>query len=149
MIYLSQRDPKWCENKLGGSKLTIGRYGCTTTCISMLSDYFGYYLSPDKIAANKTFYTKDGLILWQNLNIVSMKFERREYGEVDNEIIAALKDKNRAVMLEVNNGQHWVVAVKKNMIGDDYVVADPWLGDKCGVKKRYHNITGAAYFSRS
>ena len=90
MLYLSQRDPRWCEVKLGASKITVGRYGCTTTAVSMLSDYFGAWVRPDEIAHNAKNYTPDGLILWQNLSFPTMKFDKRTYGEHDEEIDAAL-----------------------------------------------------------
>ena len=114
----------------------------------MLSDYFGSYVSPGQAARHLTWYTPDGLIIWQALQFDKMKFVRRETGRDDVYILAALKDPNRAVMLQVNNGQHWVVAIKKNLLNNSYQVADPWMGDKCDVISRYHNITGAAYFAR-
>ena len=149
MKLLSQRDLRWCDKKLGQSSLTIGRYGCTTTSISMLSDYFGALILPPTIASNVHFYTPDGLIVWKNLSFKGFKFDNREFGQNDVNIKAALKDPNRAVILNVNNGAHWVVAIKPTLLGNSYVVADPWSGAQCDVLKIYHNITGAAYFSRA
>lgn len=151
MIRLSQRDPKWANKKLGLSLLTIGRFGCTTTSISMLSDYFGQYLSPDKIANHGEFYTKEGLILWGKLSFGNFKFLKRGYGQNDSDIQTYLKDPKKAVILEVNNEQHWVVAIKKQIlfnITKSYIVADPWLGKDVDCKKTYHNITGYALFSK-
>lgn len=148
MKILSQRDLQWASEKLGASSLTIGRFGCTTTCISMLSDYFGGYMSPLGIAMHKDWYTGDGLILWRNLDLPTMKFKSRLSVRNDAAINYALKDPNMAVILEVNNGSHWVVAIKKSFFGDSYIVADPWNGDRCDVISRYHNITGCAIFER-
>lgn len=147
MILISQRNPAWATEKLGQSTLNLGRFGCTSCCISMLSDYFGSYKSPIEIAHNVANYTKDGLIVWKALSFKNMKFDKRTYGRDDNEIRAALKDPNRAVILEVDNA-HWVVGVKPTLLSRDYVVADPWYGDKCNLSKRYGKITGSAYFSR-
>lgn len=148
MIYLSQRDPRWAALKLGQSKLTVGRYGCTTTCISMLSDYFKSFIDPGKLATATLKYTKDGLIIWQSVdNIPHMKFEARMYGQKDAEIMASLKDPKKAVILQVNNGQHWVVALRRSIWNKkDYTVLDPWTGKQCGALKIYHNITGSAHF---
>jgi len=148
MILLSQRDPRWSQVKIGASNLTIGRYGCTTTCLSMLSDYFKCFVTPDAIANKKNNYTPDGLVIWKNLSFAHMEFESRQIGRVDKDIQAALKDPNRAVILLVDNGQHWVVALGKTLTGNDYRVADPWFGDKRTACGTYKNITGAAYFKR-
>lgn len=149
MIYLSQRDPKWVNEKLGQSSLTVGRYGCTTTCISMLSDYFGCYKSPIVLAHNVANYTKEGLVIWQNLSFPKMKFVKRTFGENMAEIVSAMKDNDRAVMLNVSDGAHWVVGLSKKLLGNDYVMLDPWTGAKGSVKAVYRNVTGAAFFERT
>lgn len=148
MIYLSQRNPLWAAIKLGQSNCTVGKFGCTTTCISMLSDYFKSYVSPAGLAAQTLKYTKDGLIIWQSVdNIPNMHFEKRLYGQKDDEIMASLKDKKKAVILQVNNGQHWVVALRRSLWNKkDYIVCDPWTGKQCSALKVYHNITGSAHF---
>lgn len=139
----SQRDPRWATIKLGSSSLTMGRYGCTTTCIADLSFYFGDNLTPD-LMVKKIQYTKDGLIIWQSCDFSTFKFERREYGRSDKNIKSALSDNNRAVILEVDNS-HWVVATSS--LVTSYKIADPWFGD-ISTTKRYQKITGAAYFAR-
>lgn len=148
MVYLSQRDPLWTGDRLGASSLTVGRFGCTTTCISMLSDYFSCFKTPKEIAHNAANYTKDGLVIWLALNFAHMGFVRRGYGEEASSIIAALKDPNSAVILQVNYGQHWVVGLRKALIGSDYLVLDPWTGKKVWAKSVYKNVTGAAYFKK-
>ncbi len=144
MQSFSQRDPAWASQHLGGSNLTIGRYGCTTVSISMLSTYFGDNLNPSQVA-NKIKYT-NGLIIWGSCVFNHFRFDRREYGRNDANIKAALKDPNRAVILEVQNGSHWVVATGNSWLGG-YKIADPWFGD-FSTTSRYKNITGAAYFKR-
>lgn len=145
MLNLSQNDIRWSADKLGASDLTIGRWGCTTVSISILSDFYDCYLSPPEIAHNVNNYTKEGLIIWQNLHFERMRFVRREYGRNDFNIQHALNAPTKAVILQVNNGQHWVVAVKKNWSGD-YTIIDPWDGKKKNCLASYKNITGAAYF---
>lgn len=156
MIYLSQRNPLWAAVKLGQSNCTVGRFGCTTTCISMLSDYFKSFIDPGTLASKTLSYTKDGLIIWQSVdNIPLMKMDtlpdgkvKRLYGQNDAEIMASLKDKKKAVILQVNNGQHWVVALRRSLLNKkDYIVLDPWDGKQVSALKKYHNITGSAHFT--
>jgi len=72
----------------------------------------------------------------------------REYKRDDKKIQEYLKDPNKAVILQVDNGSHWIVALRPTILGKDYVCADPWTGKKCLAIKDYHNITGATYFHR-
>lgn len=149
MKYLSQRDPEWCNIKLGSSQLSVGRYGCTSTCLSMATDYFGCYMDPGSIARNTHNYTADGLIVWTNLNFPCMKFVHRDYMEVPSTIMQYIRDPLKVVILNVNQGQHWVLAIGKTFFGSDWVVIDPWTGKKCNAKAVYHDVTGAAYFTKS
>lgn len=144
MKILSQRDSIWADKKLGASSLTMGKYGCTTTCLSMLTDYFGSYMRPDAIAGQKDWYTKGGLVIWSKMKL-PMKFVKRTYGRDDAEFTAALKDPKRAVMFEVQ-GNHWVVAMGKNWNGS-YRISDPWFGDHANIKRYKNEITGAAFFT--
>ncbi len=148
MKYLSQRDPRWANKKLGASSLTLGRFGCTTTSLSMLTDYFGKYWSPPEIAGTKAFYTTSGLVQWEKLKL-PMKFVSRIRTRNDSAIQASIKDPDKAVLLNVNNGAHWVVALRKAVIGDDYLVVDPWTGTTCWAIKTYHSIDGSAHFNRN
>lgn len=145
MFLLSQRDPTWSNVKLGQSNLTVGRFGCTTVSISMLTDYFGSYKAPSFLATKGLQYTKEGLLIWSSINSLScMSFEKRLYNRNDTEIMTSLKDPMKACILEVE-GRHWVVAVRKSILPDRYVILDPWFGDKAS-SKRYKTITGSAHF---
>jgi len=117
----------------------------------MLSDYFGDYKSPEELASNVHNYTHDGLVLWWNFEFDGMKFDKRVRGSTNEllpEIRVALKDPDRGVLLQVNNGAHWVLAYSSKLFSSDIGVADPWVGKVVPCLKTYHNITGAAYFSR-
>lgn len=149
MRYLSQRDLAWANERLGSSKLTMGRFGCTTTCLSMISDYFKGFKSPIELAHNINNYTIDGLVLWKSLRFPTMRFVDRIKGENRGAIMEALKNRDKAVILQVNDGAHWVVGVRKTMFGDDYVIVDPWDGKKKTLKATYKNVTGAALFVRA
>lgn len=151
MKLYSQRDSRWAELKLGESNLTMGRFGCTTTAISMLTTYFHPDRTPAEIIDKQNpyhiQYTKDGLIIWNTCRFENFTFYLRTQGRNDTEIQRHLKDPNLAVILEVADHSHWVLPVSYLPILG-YKAADPWVGDYCNVLKRYKNITGAAYFRR-
>lgn len=142
----SQRDPRWAELKLGTSHLTIGRYGCTTTCIADLSTYFGDNLTPAQVERDIQ-YTSDGLILWPTCQFKHFAFWFRDHARDDAKIKNALADPNLAVILQVAHGSHWVVATGIDANGM-YKIADPWRGDRSTMKRYNDNITGAAFFRR-
>lgn len=147
MQSFSQRDPNWAPLLLGSSKLTMGRFGCTTTCIADISTYFGDNLNPGQVC-KQIKYTAGALVLWQSCNFSHFQFERREFGRNEINIMAALADVNRAVILEVASHSHWVVAIGYDRVNKIFRIADPWLGDKSTMKRYFNNITGAAYFKR-
>lgn len=112
----------------------------------MISDYFNCYVPPNILAIDVSRYTRDGLVNWQKMTFANFKFEKRLYGRNDVDIMASLKDPNKAVLLQVDNGQHWVVALSKSFFKNDYNIADPWLGDRRTACDTYRNITGSAHF---
>ena len=148
MESFSQRDPRWAAAKLGQSPLTIGRYGCTTTCIANLSTYFGDNLNPLQIS-QAIKYTPDGLVLWPSCKFARFAFWFREYGRNETNIKNALADPNLAVILQVANGTHWVVVTgKPNFFNRHFKIADPWFGDRSDMRRYGDSITGAAYFKK-
>jgi hypothetical protein len=150
MQFLSQQDNRWAEAYIGSSKLKIGRWGCTLTCLSMLSDFFKAYLRPDIIAAHKSWFTDDsypygaGLILWTKLRFPTFKFVERVKGYNPRLIEASIRDPKKAVILEVNHS-HWVLALGYDVWGN-IRIADPLFGDKATVKRYRSNVTGSAHF---
>lgn len=152
VTYLSQLDPRWSKNLLGSGPLTIGRYGCTTTVLSMMSFWVGKPMLPPSIAANKGWYTDSnypggpGLILWNKLQIPGLKFKERVRAYDRAKILKDLADPKMLVGLQVNNGQHWVWLLSKVPLSQDFYCADPNGGVKCKVFGKYHNITGSVHF---
>lgn len=115
----------------------------------MISAQFGFYLSPAAIAKRPNCYTKEGLILWGNLSIPHCAFLKRIRSFNPAAIKASLDNQNERVMLEVNYGQHWVLADRKMWFRNDYVCIDPWTGKPCAAIGDYHNITGSAHFRKT
>lgn len=149
MLYLSQRDPKWATKIIGKTWLTVGRWGCTITSVSMLSSYYGCYKSPIEIASIPWLFNRRGEIIWQMLEKVfngKIKFQIRRYGMNKPAIIASLNGTPKtSVLCEVANKSHWVVIVGQH--GNDFYCADPIDGQKKLVFKTYRNITGSAHLT--
>lgn len=159
MLQLSQQDKRWAKIKLGASNLECEDYGCTTTCVSMISDDFGCYKSPGEIAKKHPNYTRDGLFLWKAMDEEfkdKMRFVWRGYGPAGagkvsvmsdfTPIIKALKNPNQRVTLQVKDGAHWVKLV--SLADGDWLAIDPWTGEECNVIASYKNITGYAIFEK-
>lgn len=140
MKILSQRNPLWSLIKLGKSKETVGKVGCVTTDISMGTSYFGNYFDPGQLASKMLEYTIDGLILWQSVRNIGLRFIWRGYPSnfEQAEIDEALKNPKRICLLNVDGGKHWVLGINRIPFSTKYLVADPWDGKR----KFYNGVIG-------
>lgn len=149
MIF-NQRDKRWANQKLGSLGLiNMGGFGCTTCCLAEVNNYFGANCTPDQVAAKKTWYTKDGLVLWSKLNLKHAIWLRRGY-RFDRDIIKEhIKNPDLAVIIEVplGVGRHWLTGESVNWMGR-IMARDPLYGDICDILKRYKSITGYSTFKR-
>lgn len=148
MVILSQRDPRWASEKMGVSYVTVGRYGCLITCLSMVSDFFNKFKTPRNLARYLK-YTGDGLVIWSSLpSVLPFKLEKRLYRRDDTEIKRSLRLPNTAVVLQVDH-YHWVLACGTYRLAPwIYKIADPWTGRTLPLAKpfsSYKNITGSAH----
>lgn len=153
MLHLSQRDARWSAKTIGKTSLTLGRWGCTITCISMLSSFFDCFKDPATIAKTPGLFTDQALIIWGGVKALfkgKLEHVKRIGGHgkavCDRKAIdeSLLKFPETAVILEVANFSHWVVAVGK--YGNDYYVIDPLDGKKKLALKSFGNITGSSHF---
>lgn len=147
MIKLSQYDKRWAKATLGSTTLTIARWGCTLTCVSMLSDWYskfkGRFFRPDELA-KKLQFTPEGLLIWGSIpKVLPFGLEKRSYKVNHEEIRASLKGFYTSVILNVHNGGHWVLAVKA-LPFNAYLCVDP-LGGKFKIFKS--GIVGSAHFN--
>jgi len=144
MIYLSQKDPRWIATCLGNTNLPIGKIGCTITDLSMLSNYFDQFKTPKELAQQLKF-TSEGLVIWSSLpEVLNFRLEKRLFALNNFEIDNSLKDPNRAVILNIAFGTHWVTALRKSYISRSYVCLDPLTGQKRNVY--WNEIVGSAHF---
>lgn len=148
MQQLSQRDQRWGAVRIGPTHLTVHDKGCTLTCVSMLSDYFGEFMPPDKIARLPGLFDSTGRIIWSVLPKYFHKFKPvvRVQGRSDVRIKTSLVDPKQACILQVRNGAHWVLPVRGTQPAGDYICDDPWTGGKCQAIRDYKNISGSEHF---
>lgn len=150
---LTQQDKRWNTTKLGNTEFTIGRYGCLTTCVSMATQYYNTtvepkvtYSLPPKLAKSLTF-TPQGLLVWSSLSSIGLSRRERFYGQQDDKIRDAIKNPMTVCVLNVNHGNHWVLAYSRNWLGG-YNVIDPWDGKRKGTSG-FSDITGGAVLTIS
>jgi hypothetical protein len=137
----SQRSWWWSWRKLGFSNVTIGGYGCTVTCISMLAK-----MTPDKV--NEALKKVNGfafgnLVNWTKIHqaIPQLDFVWRNVGYNNVKVKQAISDYG-ACLVETwfdksKKGKHWVLFVgNKRMI-------DPWTGQEMSTST-YPDLTGYA-----
>lgn len=122
MNYLSQRDPRWKDLKLGYSDTTIGQFGCTITALSIILGS-----TPDVVnlrikAVNG--YAEGNLVIWDKLEEAFPGIKIKRVWSYDNaDVLANVPN----VLVEVDGKpiggyRHWVVFIgNKKMI-------DPWDG---------------------
>jgi ABC-type bacteriocin/lantibiotic exporter with double-glycine peptidase domain len=147
MKILCQRFFPWSNETIGQTKVRIADKGCTITCLSMLSDWYGNFRTPDWIAKNLSF-TNAARVYWNSMNgKLPFRFVYRYYRQNDAKIKEILSSKDNACLLEVNNN-HWVVLVGYSKIYG-YKVADPYYGDTIYLSKRKYRITGFTEVARS
>jgi hypothetical protein len=138
---LSQRDPRWKDEKLGfDDRTTIGTDGCTLTCLTMLVNGYGFNETPD--ALNRKLLDlgsgngfMDGLIVWDGLTKAFPKIVylnnsicRDKAAPLDS--INKSLDSGQPLIVEVDRSpspgleSHWVVLIARQ--DDDYLILDPW-----------------------
>jgi hypothetical protein len=139
--YLSQRDPRWINEKLGfDDTVTIGTDGSALVCLSMLVNGYGYSETPSSMNSKlKDMGSGIGflgsLIVWPGLSraFPRINFHRiivcRSQPAPLDEIHASL-DAGQALLVEIDQSpspglqNHWVVLYARD--GDDYLMLDPW-----------------------
>lgn len=125
---LSQNDPRWSGHLINNTSSTIGRYGCTLTCLAMLQG-----VTPDIFEAS--MYRVGGflrdLILWQKIEAATggrLKQGYRYYSFDVNKVEDAV-NKYGGCLVEVDwdgsprtSGRHWVLYIPEGKM------IDPWDG---------------------
>ena len=112
----------------------------------MSLSWAGCYKNPGDLAQKLTF-TKDGLIIWQSIaEITCMKFLWRGYPSnfKREQIDEALKSQTKTCLLNVDNGNHWVLGIYRVPLTNKYWVADPFYG----TRRFYSGVIGYAILQK-
>ncbi|MDM8559193.1 cysteine peptidase family C39 domain-containing protein [Candidatus Parabeggiatoa sp. HSG14] len=131
-IYL-QNDPRWKDDKMGGSQETLNKAGCFVCCVSMAFAHYGIDLTPGQLNESlkkNEGYTEQGWVKWGTIS----KIAQHKIGlDVPNQpnlvlidIALKLEEPVLAKILLKGRVPHWVLIVGKE--GQDYLVKDP-MGD--------------------
>ena len=120
-----QCDGKWGGNSLGSS--SVCRIGCLMSSVSMALNGLGKKVngkSPNPGALNSYLKSHGGyqgnLFIWGSVAKFGLKYQGQTTSQtaIKNAICA-----NKVVILNVNNGGHWVLAT--GVSGSSYTVNDP------------------------
>lgn len=112
----SQRDPKWANDVMaGGGKLKD--FGCTVTCLSSISTYYGLTQTPKTINKTDIYYRKTNLVDWvKAVKVLQAKSYKRVRSYNNTEVAFNVYILRRPVLVEVDagpignpGGRHWVV----------------------------------------
>jgi len=134
-----QTDPRWKDQRIGGSFEKIEDVGCTLSASSMALSHFGFNFDPatlNKALIAKRGYTKRGWLIWKAISKVTdhrvQVFIPRKvnYTHIDKALKA-----NQPVLVKVKYFgmfNHWVIVVGKQ--GKEYLIKDP-LGKTSDVEK--------------
>jgi hypothetical protein len=148
---LSQRDPQWKDVALGfgDASSTIGRYGCTLTCLTMAANGMGCNETPATLDAKLRAlgfgagYTGDtkNLIVFSGLEkifpfIRFAYYKRCRTVAAPMDVVNAALDAGNPVVVEVDFSpaaglqNHWVLIYARE--GDQYKIYDPWPAPVAG-----------------
>lgn len=150
MKIYGQRDPEWANQKLGYGVGTIGDYGCTLTCLSMMIGIKPHILNTvlkgDSYEKSAFAGSSKNLINWlklEGLTNGTIKFHWRGYGYDESKIKEAIA-RYGACLVEVDfdgtgrsDDKHWILAL------GNHKAYDPWTGNEIPTNK-YPKWTGWA-----
>jgi peptidoglycan hydrolase CwlO-like protein len=131
--YLSQRDSRWANKKIGKSNYTIFEVGCLITSVAMLYNHYGYSVTPADIANDDSrFFASTALMLIPWKAPPGKSYTAISKSSIDDEL------EKRPVVVGVYAGPygtHFVVLSEED--DGDYIMYDPWYGPDLKFSKYY------------
>ena len=146
----AQDDPRWTDDRLGGSTDTLGDEGCAVTSAAMVAAFYGVKTDPQRL---NSFLTRsggldrEGLIDWEEVSAIApQRMELAYNGAASYELIdkSLLAGNPAIILINLPDGAyHFVVIVGKE--GRNYLIRDPansarayplrertdWIGGLC------------------
>lgn len=122
--FWSQRDPKWCKQKIGNSDENIGSVGCLVSSVAMIWQKHGSSTTPAQIASNIDYFFYDTAYMINPPPVSNYLY----IDGYDEDLIDEKLALGQPVIVHFNLGGdgHWVV-IKSGSDGN-YVINDPWHG---------------------
>lgn len=148
----SQRDPRWANDRMGSSSITLGQEGCLVTCTASVLHYLGIDTDPKRynyLLSTKGGYATPNLMYWLMPGKLWVgKVARAEYktfyGTGWEATANAILADGRPALAQVDfvpggaMNQHWVVLIGK--IDGIWWCYDPWYGSTAALNARYNGI---------
>ena len=149
----SQRDPRWSNDRMGSSYITLGQEGCLVTCTASIMNYFGIDTDPkryNQLLSTRGGYQYPNLMYWlMPETLWAGRVKRMEYlwfsGGTGWETTAnAIIADGRPALAQVDfvpggvMNQHWVLLIGK--INGVWWCYDPWYGSTAALNARYSGI---------
>lgn len=153
-IFLEQDDPKWGKVTIGNTPFELEDFGCLITDLSMLSHWYGKYLTPGELA-KALFFNSNGELFWNSVDkICPFKFVYRYYTRDIEKIKSILFSKDNACVVRVfynkyKKSYHWLVVTGFDQKSGKLIGADPINGQRVFIEDKYGLINGFAEFKRA
>jgi hypothetical protein len=137
-IYL-QTDPRWADDKVGGSGEKMRAVGCTVCCVSMALEHCGFGIDPgrlNELLKENNGYTRRGWIRWFAVSkLADDKISVEIPDKPTAEIIDSTLSSGYPVIAKVMIGPrvpHWVLIAGRE--DGEYLIKDP-LGNGSRLEK--------------
>lgn len=149
--YFSQLDHRWAIYPIGKTKLCLGRYGCTICSLCTMFSRFGVNITPIEASCKWAFTDKsypkgEGNIIWNKTDWGKAKFEGRYYCYDEKSLRTWIALPNHGAVIQADDF-HWLAVDKFSKFGFGLLAIDPLGGIQIRPLKKYHKITGMAYFT--
>ncbi len=166
----TQRSPVWAHEPLGTDPIdTIGSSGCALTAVTMVQAAFGYQTNPHLLNLWLTQhggYVENDAILWRTAmgptaGSVRLKWihipgivPQLRWDDQDSSdrpppaVIRQELGSGNLVVVEVrlHGNMHFVVLT--GSAGQDFLINDPWYGDRTTLARRYGPYETGVYSAR-
>ncbi len=129
-VIYSQKDPRWGQDKLGGTSGSLAREGCVVTSVAMAMTNLGFEIDPGEFNQRLTEtgnFTPRGWLIWNGVSEVSGgKVRAQFYDTVSDPLIQSCLAKGNypVVRFFLPNGRaHWAMILGWTEQG--YMMRDP------------------------
>lgn len=128
--YYLQNDPRWKDDKIGGSSEKIECVGCTLCCVSMSLSQQGYPINPKDLNTkliSTNGFTGRGWLKWKSVsdlfvNKITILIPRKPSHKVIDKALRSNRPVIAKIMLK-GSIPHWVLIVGK--LDNDYLIMNP------------------------